>query len=180
MRKKTVSEISIDTQLIINRLTETKEGDVVSYEELSQLVGRDVRTIAKGCTRTARKRLLKSQIHFDCIVNVGFKRCNDKEKVHCGGAYIGKARRACRRGIQVTASVMNYDAMSKEDQVQHNMQLSIFQTLRSLSTSQKQKAVSERVEQGHQRLSLAGTLKAIKDAEAMAKAKRKEDNGLAV
>ena len=163
-------QISIDTQLIIKRFERTTEGDVVSYAELDALIGRDVRGHAKGCTRTARKRLLKSQIHFECIPNVGFRRCNDTEKVHAGGGYIGKARRACKRGVAVTTSVANYDTMSKADQVQHNMQLSVFQTLRALSTPHKQKAIAEKVEQAQTQLSLSETLRAIGDAKAKPKA----------
>lgn len=173
-------QLSIDTKLIIKRMEETKEGDVVSYEELSALIGRDVRVLAKGSTRTARKNLLKQQIYFECISNVGFRRCNDKEKVAGGGLFIRKARRAAKRGVLVTTSVTNYDTMSREDQQQHNAQLSLLGAMRAISTPQKQKAIAAKVEQAQESLSLAGTLKAIKDYEkANEKPKRKEVNGVA-
>ncbi len=157
---RTISELSIDTRLIMERLDACNIGDVVSYDELSQIIGREI-TSCYYLTTTARKRLLAANKYFEAVPGVGFRRCNDSQKVAGGGAYLQRSRRACKRGATITASVDDYDAMSKGDQRQHNAQLSLLLTMRAMSTPSKVKAIEAKVEDSHQRLSMKSTLEAI-------------------
>lgn len=174
--RQTIAELSIDTRLIIERLDKAAIGDVVSYSELSGIIGRDIST-AYHLTRTARKKLLASKKYFEPVPGVGFKRCNDSEKVASGGTYITKSRRACKRGATITTSVDNYDTMSKDDQIRHNSQLSLMLTIRAMSTPSKLKAIESRVEDAQQSLTMKKTLDAIASSKKPAKAKNA--NGVA-
>lgn len=100
MENKTGTLIkSADTSIIENRLRNTNPGDIVTYAELSTLLGRDVVTFCRGHINSARRTLVKESIFFDCIPNEGYKRLDNKEAVHASDAYTLRARRAARRGL---------------------------------------------------------------------------------
>ena len=160
MTRRTIAEMSIDTRLIMERLDKANIGDVVTYAELSQIIGRNLKTVYHF-TATARKRLLKEKKYFQAVPGVGFKRCDDSEKVATGGSYLQRSRRACRRGARITTSVDDYDAMSKGDKVRHNAQLSLLLTMQSISTPRKLKAITQRVADTEQKLTIKSTIEAI-------------------
>lgn len=169
---RAVAEISIDTRLVMERLDKAEIGQTVSYDELSAIIGRSVLD-SYHLTRTARNRLLReSKKHFEAVPGVGFKRCSDSEKVASGGAYLARSRRACRRGARITTSVDDYDAMTNDDKVRHNAQLSLLLTMRAISTPAKMKSLESKVQTSQQSLSMKGTLEAIAASKPAAKQKR--------
>ena len=162
--QKTIAEMSINTRLIIERLRKTVIGEVVAYAELSAIIGYPL--IEKyHYTTTARRKLLTEKMYFSPIPGIGFKRCSDTEKVASGGTYIAKSRRACRRGATITTAIDDYSALSREDQVRHNSQLSLMLTMRAISTFKKMEAIQSKVQSAHQHLSLAATLAAIRGSQ---------------
>lgn len=95
---KTFEEMSIETTLLIQCFEALGEGKVVSYEDMEKLIGRDVRTAARGALRTARKRVLcDSGIHIACIPKVGMKRLAPGEALGDGDRKLASSRRAARR-----------------------------------------------------------------------------------
>jgi hypothetical protein len=173
---KVIAELSIDTQLIIQRLGQAEIGELVPYSELSLLIGRDLKE-AYHLTGTARRRLLKEKKYFQAVAGVGFLRCNDSQKVAGGGNYLKRQRRACARGAKITASVDDYDAMTREDQIRHNAQLSLLLTMRAMSTPGRVKAVESRVSESQQRLSVKSTLDAIAGSKKELTAKKSNHAG---
>ena len=100
-KKKTIAEISVDARLLHQRLQSVGVGETVSWEELSQVIGRDVTAGSKGYgpLSTARKRALNDDgMVFDAIPKVGLKRLTDAEIVNTGQATVDKVRRAARKG----------------------------------------------------------------------------------
>jgi hypothetical protein len=112
---------SLDTQTICRRLREAGEGEVVTYEELQKLIGRDPR---KHGARTAVGQLLRDGIVFKAIDNVGYKRLSDSEKVKYGAAGIGSINRKARKTMRVLGSAQ-YDRLNAEDKLKHNTSMTL-------------------------------------------------------
>lgn len=168
---RTIAEMCIDTRLIMERLDTASIGDVVTYDELSGIIGRDVMT-CYHLTVTARRRLQATKKVFAAVPSVGFKRLDDSQKVAMGGSYLRRTRRACKKGAIITASVDDYDAMPKADQTRHNSLLSLLGTIRSISTVAKLKAIEARVADSQEKLSMKETIHAIAAGKKLENKKR--------
>lgn len=168
---RTIAEKDIDTRRIQERLDAANIGDVVTYSELSGIIGRDVMS-CYHLTRTARKALLATKKFFLAVPSVGFKRCDDPQKVAAGSSYLRRVRRACKKGAIITASVDDYDAMTKGDQTRHNAQLSLLGTMRAISTPAKLKAIESRVADSQEKLSMKDTIQAIAGGKKLTGKKR--------
>lgn len=165
---KGIRAISLESQLLHAYLTKAAESAaaggkrVLSYDELSTVVCRNVQREARHCLTTARKKLLREQnVFFDCLRSVGLKLCDDDEKVEAGASFLRKIRRSARQGAKITASVQDYATMSREKQVQHNAQLSLYGAMYDMTAQNKVKALEAKVEQAQKKLPLAKTLEAI-------------------
>jgi hypothetical protein len=74
-----IFKLSIEAQLIYKLLKECQIGDVITYQEINELIGRDIQK-RLNVLYTARKIARKyDNFIFDCIINVGIKRINSKE-----------------------------------------------------------------------------------------------------
>jgi len=159
---KTIKQISIESQLVIERLLNTEEGDVVTYDELSTVIGRDIR-LNRYCLHTAINKLLREhQIYFSAVRGVGVKRCNDPEKVDAGTSFVPRIRRMAKKGVRITLSVRDYAKMEKEMQTQHNAQVSLLGAIGAISAAPKLKAIAAKVQEAQEKLPLAKTLEALK------------------
>lgn len=117
-RKTGVQLKSADTKIIEHRLRTTSAGEVVTYDELSKLLGRDVRVHCYGNIQTAIKALIKESVFFDCVIGNGYRRLNESESVAALEHYRIKARRAVRRGI-VHLQHIEADKLSEQDRLKY-------------------------------------------------------------
>ena len=119
MDKKTgIQEKSADTKVVEHRLRNTTVGEIVTYAELSKLLGRDVREYCKSNVQSARRSLVNESIFFDCVANEGFKRLNNEEAVLASDHYRTRARKAARRGLTHLVHVP-FDQLSDESKKKH-------------------------------------------------------------
>lgn len=131
--KKTDFEMSIDTRLLYERIKKMQIGDKVTYEELSALLGSDVTGRARGHLGAARRIAEREdQIVTEAIRKVGIKRLNDSETVASGNLFRRKIRSASRRGVRRVTSV-EFDRLSDADKISHNVQLSVFGAVQSIT-----------------------------------------------
>lgn len=162
MGQKLTFQISIESQLVIDELGKAKVGDVVTYDKLTRLLGRDVRTVARGSLTTARRRLQKdSGIVFGTVARVGVRRLSNSETVGVGASYIKRVHSTVRRGVHVVGCA-DYDALGKDDQVKHNTYLSIFGTLGELTKTKQIEVVEKRVADAQCTLPYQKTLDAMR------------------
>ena len=118
MERKGIQAKSADTSIIENRLRNTKPGDLVTYDELSTLLGRDVLEHCRGNVGSARRTLIKESIFFDCVSKEGYKRLDNNEAVNASEHYTTRAKRAARRGLNHLANVP-FDGLSDEAKKKH-------------------------------------------------------------
>jgi hypothetical protein len=68
-------EQSPDTKVLIERMREMAEGDILEYSELTKKIGRDVQNEARSNLDAARNYLWRNDhMFFDCVHGVGVKR----------------------------------------------------------------------------------------------------------
>lgn len=120
--KRALPEMSIDTQVLIKRLTQVAVGEVVTYDELSKLIGRDVRNGARGFLNTARHRLKRDDRAIFAIVRkVGVKRLDDFGIVKAGESGMQHIRNQTRRVVQTLGCVADYENLPNDVKRAYNL-----------------------------------------------------------
>ena len=79
MKKSGLFQKSADTSIVENRLRNTVVGEVVTYDSLTTLLGRDSRTFCRSNINSARRSLELESIFFDAISGEGMRRLTEAE-----------------------------------------------------------------------------------------------------
>ena len=111
---RTIPALSSDAATIIQRLRRMLVDEVLSYGEISALIGRDI----LGCShilRTARHRVLKDDaIHTAAIATIGVKRMSSAEAGRALAHGLRRARSAARKG-RLRASKLIIDEIPQDE-----------------------------------------------------------------
>lgn len=105
---------SNDTAILENKLRTAQEGSLVTYDELSKAIGRNVRKFANGCLYSARRILEAEGIHTGCIAKEGITRLTPSESVGKARAHVTQSRRRARRG-RTTIEKTDFSKLSTEE-----------------------------------------------------------------
>lgn len=132
----TIGTTSIDAKMVFQRLITTEPGDVVTYQELNQITGRDVvknrHIIATARNMAAREKLMQ----FDAVKNVGLKRLSDDEIVAMQTTRpLNHIRSTVRRSVKALACA---NQISNESLIAKNAALSL---MGAIATFVKPKAI---------------------------------------
>lgn len=161
--KRAVPELSVDTQVLERTLRASAVGTIVSYEELSKAIGRDVQNGARHILHSARRRLLaQDRIVFGVVTDVGLKRLDDHGIVGTAGQRLRHIRRTATMGAREMSSVQDFAALPNDTKVQHNAGLSVFGILRHVTRSQTMLKLEGAVREANDKLPLAKMLDAVK------------------
>lgn len=121
MEKRTFAEKSIERRLLEQRLSEMREDEEITYDELSKLIGKDIRNGAKHFLADARQWACD---HHDvvtrCIPNVGIKRLKDADIVGAGLERAKHVRKSAGRGIRELSAVREFDKLTNQQKITHN------------------------------------------------------------
>ena len=159
--KPTIIEASIESQLIEERLSSIEIGEFVSYDDLSEVCKKDVRTSGRGNLNTARNRLRRDkQMVFDPVRGEGIRRANDTEIVAGCNRSVSAIRNAARRGAKRIACA-RYETLNDAEKVQHNTMASQFGVLYSLTSQASRKALETKVKAANATLPPPETLRAF-------------------
>jgi hypothetical protein len=119
-KKHAICARSLDADLLYRRLIKALPREVITYEELSKIIRKDVRK-RRWLLDTARRRALRENCFvFDTVTGVGLQCCDDTGRVRVGAAKVKTVRKAANKGIVVLATVEKFGEMSPELQAQHN------------------------------------------------------------
>lgn len=158
---KVIHEISVDARMVYERLLTTSVGEVVTYDELTKLIGRNTQNSGRPVIATARRKAMNEhRMVFAAVRNIGFKRLNDGEIVETAQHDVDKIRRTSRRAGRRLTTV-DFDALSNDKKIRHNTYLSMFGALASMTTGGTVKAIEKEVTKAHSALPLAKTLEAF-------------------
>lgn len=119
IKKRGIQEKSNDTLVIENRLRTSSVGELVTYDDLSKLLGRDVRVHCIGNLTTARRVLRDEKIFFVTVRGDGVRRISQEEAVNCLPDHsIKRAKSAARQGIKCLRNI-EYDQLSEDGKKKH-------------------------------------------------------------
>jgi hypothetical protein len=160
--KRSIPELSIDTQTIERLLITSAIGEVISYDAMTSAIGRDVRD-ARHLIASACRRLLREQhMVFAAVVNVGLKRLDDAGKIGAGQWHLQRVRRQAKFAVDKTTAVEDFDALPNALKVEHNVVLAQAGVLKHFTSRKTAKRIGEGVNAPTKRLSLQDSLAAMK------------------
>lgn len=148
--------LSVDTQIIFDRLCKAEIGEIVTYSELNKLIGRNTQAgnDAYSCLASARRKALhENKIVFDVIMNNGLKRLDDSGIIGRGGQRIqDHIRKSIRGGARILSCIQDYDGMVNADKVRHNSMLSIYGAMTMMLKDKSIKMIESKVEEKQDKL----------------------------
>ena len=148
LRKRAIPERSVDSDILYKELLKVPIGEVVTYEQLSARIGRDVRTDARGNLTTARRAALTiDRALFSCVHRVGLKRLDDMGKLDAGESQLQRVRKASQNGRRMLSSVLEFDALPNEQKVRHNATASVLGAIHAFSKPSALAKVAGRVKE---------------------------------
>ena len=123
MSKKSIPEISANSRLLYARISKANKGEIITYVELSNIIGIDVQKNGRGFLYTAINMALRENgLVFEAVHNIGMKCLTDEETAKItGGFTIKKIRRATLKGIRKITSIDDFDELSNDAKIKHNM-----------------------------------------------------------
>jgi hypothetical protein len=161
--ERTIPQLSVDTQLIYDRLCKANPGEVLTYTELSSLIDRDVQGVGRGVLNSARNMALRqNRFVFECIRNEGIKRLDDSAIVESGTDTIQRIRRAARKGALKLSSVKDFNGMNNGEKIRHNALISTLGVISHFSREVNIKRIETKVEEAQDKIPLQRTLDIFK------------------
>jgi hypothetical protein len=158
-----VQTISLDARMLYERLQKTGVGDVIEYEELTSVIGKDVRNGARRFLDTARNRALNSDhMVFGTIIGVGIKRLSDVDIVSTGEYTRRRIRRMSGRAIKTLTAVRDFNSLPNDAKIRHNTFVSLYSAISHASSNPSVKRIEAQVSESNSKLALIRTLEALK------------------
>ena len=160
INRRPIAKRSEETEIIAMLLHDLKPGDVISYDDLSKAIAKDIRKLARPALYSARRILLNEEgIVFDCVRKVGVKRLTDVENVSITGAQgISRIRSCTRRTKKRLRAVAEFEALPPELRVRHNMHMTVLSFVDGSTNHWNIKRLEPAVIKAHAALSLKQTL----------------------
>lgn len=145
-------KLSADSAALVAELRKAVVGTTVSYETLSQAIGRNVQNSASSALQSARHVVQREfRMVFSTIRGSGLKRLNDSDIVDLSDKAREHARRHAKRTARKLVCV-DYDALPKAKQTKHNAALSMFGVLAEIATDKAQGRLEKRISDVGQQL----------------------------
>ena len=161
-RRKTLFDRVIETQKAIDLMAPIARGEIATYAALEKEMGCNPQLGGRSNVNSARRYLQREHgIVFVAVPNVGYKRLTDTEIVKSSPEALTKSRRASRRAAQRLTCV-EYDDLSKEDKVSHQVHLSLFGAIQAISKADAAKKLTTHVTETMRSLPLNQTLECFR------------------
>jgi len=154
---------SLDAQTLLDVLLEMQPGDFVSYQDLSDLIGKDVQ-VGEGYRALFRARTILEREERQVVTPVpgeGIRCLTDEEKVDSGCGFVGKAGRAGARGVSRVSCVESFEHLPNEKKIEHNYVLSIAGAIQHFARPKTRKQIEERIAQTRKPMACDETLNAV-------------------
>ena len=150
---------SHDTTIIEKRLRDAKAGDIVTYDELSRLLGRDVRLHCLGNVKTARESLEKEEkIVFDTVVNTGYRCMTEADKSTSIDRIRKQIKRRAKKGL-TRASVTDFSALNEDQKQKHLTSITQLGVIQEFVSAKGTKKIESKVKQISTAISIGDTVK---------------------
>lgn len=111
-----------DIEAIVRLLDTAGIGTIVTYDEMSAAINRDILK-HRYLLQSAVTEMLKNGMVFECIVRVGMKRMSDSEIIANAPLDLKRLRKKAKRSAAKLVSV-GWDHLTTEEQKNHNLYIS--------------------------------------------------------
>ena len=143
--KRKIGSTSAEAKAIFEKLKTAQPGDEITYAEINQIIGRDVRKYCKSALDTARKMCMQDQrIVFDVIPNVGLKRLQNEQIPKLSRRGFKHIRNTAKKYVKVTMCA-DYEHLSHEGRLEFNYALTGLEPIRELSSLTAEKRIKEAI-----------------------------------
>lgn len=149
----------VETKLIYQRLIKAEIGELVTYDELTQIVGTDIRK-RRHWLDSAKDKAEREGYFFGPVTGQGVRRMTHDEAV----ALIDpteKTQRAARKAIR-RSERLDYDSMTPESRVYVTVVRATAHATLVLNSPKAAKAISASAKESQHELTVQKTLEAIK------------------
>jgi hypothetical protein len=151
--------ISLESQLLYERLIQARTGEVIHYEELAEIIGRDVQSEAYGCLYTARKKARNmNRKAFGIIANIGLKCLEDDEIIGAGFQMVRRLRNRARSGLKTLICLGDYAGLSDSLKIKHNAVAAILMMTNHVTAPRKVAALEGAIQKTMEKLTFQQTL----------------------
>ena len=151
-QKKTIGQRHIFTLLIIERLISVQEAETIPYDELSELIGIDIRPNHNGYSyqKSARDILEREEnIVFEAIGSIGLRRMTPEEVGLSTYEKYTREKKSCifrnMRRIQTVND--HFDNLSTEAQQYTTFARTVLQFDAEFSKKKNQKKISDKIKE---------------------------------
>ena len=135
IKKRYVADVS----QLSNRLAELNIGDEITYSELSDLIGINVRTEGYRAFLDARKALRKDGKEFYTIQGVGIRRATKEDCLKMSSGQISQIRKRARNGSRINNNVPDVEKLSPNEKALLSASSTIFAITLQTTKPSKQK-----------------------------------------
>lgn len=142
MDTKDLFSKSLETTQIEKELRKAEIGETISYKQLSEVLGRDVRQWCRNNLQSARRILSSEGYEFGVVLNVGLKRLAPNEVVDTNAVFTEKIRRTTKRGLKRLSHVV-LDDLDDEHRTRLNAQAAHLQFLSHVAKPNAAKAIEK-------------------------------------
>ena len=135
---------SADTSLIESMINEMAIGQLLTYDEISTALGRDVRDFCKGSMYSAKRSCENSGIVLEAVADEGYRRLDDSGIVQSSMSDTRRIQRASRKGLKRLAFV-EFEKLTEDEKRQHiaaSAQLGVVNHFATSATRKKLSLVS--------------------------------------
>jgi len=133
---------SLETTQIEKELRKAELGQIISYEHLTDVLGRDVRQWCRHNLQSARRILSSEGYEFGVVLNVGLKRLAPNEVVDTNAVFTERIRRTTTRGLKRLSHIV-LDDLDDEHKTRLNAQAAHLQFLAHASKPKAAKAIEQ-------------------------------------
>jgi len=158
---KAIPELSIDTKVIFDKLITMEENEIITFTEMSSIVGYNIQK-KRGCYYSAiRKALNEHRFVFEGVTKVGIKRMSDSA-IACDQTALNKIRRTAWLGRKKVHCIRDFNKLSNDEKIAHNTKAAILGVFEIMTRSTKIKKLETAIAQNNKVLPPAKTLELFK------------------
>lgn len=158
--------LTIESQIVLDRLLKAEQGEIVTYAELSELIGVNAQEEGYRYVAAARRKALNDRSAvFEAVSGLGIKRLHGEEVVDHASSTIVRMRRAAQRGMKKLTSLSEdeYANLPNEHKIKHNTVASMLGALTVFTSKPAALRVEAAVSRAHASLPLQRTLEAFSE-----------------
>ena len=162
--RKHIGNMSADARSLIDRLSKLEVDQVVTYEELSKVVGKPVNGSSTALQRAKRRLLMDEGMVLETVAKHGVKRLNDVDTVMTSEQTRNRIRGTARRGLQKISAVRDFNSLPNDMKVTWNAAAAWMGLVKHAMDGRQIKKIELKVHDATTQLSLtlAETLEAFK------------------